>query len=310
MKSSCSFPFLLLPLEIRLEIYKFALPYSEYRADLQLSDSPISWHPGACPRLLLANKHIYRETSSTLYQDNHFALYIRHPREPRLVYNESRADEQSFVLISWAHHHWAHPRNSKISWLVLRKHQNLQDIRRWYISIPVLDDLLGVEVYMGRSTIAGLHGIKFWLDKCTNNGGCLAGGEKKRMAYVQKYKDPIDEVGRMLQCLPQIDLLSLGLCCYGLHDIAFRDYMLDELLRIRGVKQAKCFYLPGKNGDIMIKPGPLETYRQTLQSPRGSFAKETPNLPQGIEEMYRLLEAMRIRQTIEPPFYNEDLIRE
>ena len=304
-------PFLRLPVEVRLHIYNFALPHSEYHDQLQLLDCPISWHPGTCANILFVNKQVHRDSSEILYQKNYFALYIRHPRNARLVYNETRADPQSFVLISWAHHHWAHPRNPRISWSALQRHSNLQDVRNWYISIPELDDLIGVDAYMRRASIAGLYGINIWQDRCARERGCLADEEKNRMAYVQKYKDPVDEVGKMLQSLPRIDILSLGLG-YGTYGITCREYILSEILQRRGVKQAMCFYVNTRKGERVIDHyhSSLERYRQLLQGAHKSFKEESPRLPKGVKEMYWLLRAIRTMQALCPPTDPVDLIKE
>ncbi|KAL9100215.1 MAG: hypothetical protein Q9163_004380 [Psora crenata] len=307
--ASRNISFLEFPLEVRLEIYRLALPRSEYREDLQIPDCPITWSLGICAGLLFANKQVQRESSEVLYKESYFALYIKHPRNPRLTYNESRADSQSFILISWTHRHWAHPRNPRIPWPALQKHKNLQDIRKWYVSVPELDDLIGVDAYMRRASIAGLYGINIWVANRARNGGCLTDDEKERMAYLQKYKDPINEAGIMLRSLPRIDVLSLGLG-YGNHNVTCREYVLNEILLRRGVGQAKCFYTGTTKEGNGINHGLVEGYRQMLQSNQASANRERLHMPRETESMHHLLQAIRTRQVLEPPMDPVDLIRD
>lgn len=136
--------FLQLPTEVRLPIYRLLLPYSEYNSGREKSDSPVEWHHGACPGILFVNRQIHQEAAEILYRENTFAIYVKHPRQPRLPMNEGRADAESFMLVSWKGRSWSNPKNPKLSFSLLKKHSNLRDIRRLHISLPPLDDLLGV----------------------------------------------------------------------------------------------------------------------------------------------------------------------
>ena len=298
--ASCSSPFLNLPFELRVCIYRLTLPHSEYHNEKAHLDHPILWRPGTCAGILFTNKQIHSETSTILYRENFFAIYVRHPRNARLEYNESRADPEAFALISWEHRFWAHPRQTRIRLSTLQKHRNLHDIRKWYISVPDLSDLLGVDTYMRTTSTAAFHGVDFWITKCADNQGHLEGTDSERMAYVQMYKEPIDEVGRFLRSLPQLDHLSLGLG-HGKFDIRCREYVLDEILQSRSVKDVKCFYVPTRRERWAMNIKPLERYEQIIRAQHGSFAKEKPQLPGEIERMYWLLQAIYTREIVDPP---------
>ena len=121
------------------------LPFSVYLDDLETMDCPVRWRRGLCGNVLFVNKQIHREASGILYKENVFSLYIRHPMKARLPMNESRPDDDSFVLFSWTGRHWAHPKNSRSHLRNLSKHPNFPDICKLYVSAPELDGLIGVD---------------------------------------------------------------------------------------------------------------------------------------------------------------------
>lgn len=308
--SSQNFRFLALPTEIRMVIYRLVLPYSKYVEDLEFMDCPISWFKGTSPALLFGNRQTYREATEILYKENLFALYVRHPRAARLPMNESRADPESFVLISWRDRSWAHPRNSRLPLSVLRRHINRLDIRRLHVSLPPFDDLIGVDAFMRRSSYAGFHGISAWVRKCAKQGGCLDHQEEQRMAYVRKYKEPVDEIGDFIREMPRLDHLSISFQL-GDFDITHIEYLIGEILEKREVGVAKCFYVvtskrqlpPGERWDTPL----LRRFEQTLQSPMGTNIKgDVAHLPARLHDMYWLLRAMRTRQTHENMIRHND----
>ena len=134
------FHFSELPTEIRLQIYRLSLPHSTYKSDGEEEDCPVEWMPGCCPSILFTNHQIHHEAADVLYHENVFSMYIRHPRKPRLPMNESRADTDSFFLISWKGRSWSNPRNPRLPSSVLKNGL----VRRLHISLPPFDDLLGM----------------------------------------------------------------------------------------------------------------------------------------------------------------------
>jgi len=291
-----------LPVEVRLPIYRYVLPYSTYQEDREESDCPVVWFPGKCPGILFVNKQINREATEILYRENIFALYVRHPQAARLPMNESRPDSDSFVLISWSQSTWAHPRNPRIPFSVLRSHTNLENVRRLHISLPPFDDLIGVDVFMRKSSYAGFHGISAWLRKCATRDNQLDEQEKERLGYIQKYKIFLDEVGRMLQTLPRLDQLYLSFQT-GKFDVYCREYLLSEILLRRNVRLAKCFYagshLRGRSSRGDPNDLLLRTFEQILQSRSGEFAKAEQYLCKEMEAMYWLLQAIREKQLLD-----------
>jgi len=298
------FPFLQLATEIRLQIYKLVLPYSEYLIELEKSDCPVKWHPGKCTSIIFVNRQTHREATEILYRENTFAIYVRHPRTPRLPMNESRADPESFMLFSWEKKSRASPRNPKVPYAVLRHHQNFQDIRRFHVSLPPFDDLLGVDVYMQKSSYAAFNGINGWIRKCSKQAGCIDDQERERMRYIQQTKDPIDEIGRLLQYSPRIDELHLSLQARE-REISFATYMLQALITPRKVNKARCLYIPmyvGRRRDPWVWGNPDYTLARNLECllEEPTKGKEESHLSKDMEEMYFLLRSIRARQQLDP----------
>lgn len=301
-----TFPFLELPTEIRLVIYKLVLPYSEYDygCGREKSDCPVVWYPGKSPGILFVNRQISQEATELLYRENTFSVYVRHPREPRLPMNESRADPESFLLISWAKRAWSNPRNPRLPFSTLKDHSNLQNIRRIHVSLPPFDDLLGVDVYMQKSSYAAFHGINAWIRKHSETGGCVDQKDQDRLDYVRQIKEPIDEVAALLRTLPRIDQLHLSLQARE-REIGFAEYMVARLLTLRNVHSVRAFYVPryvGGREDPWVWGNPddrlLLLLRAKLEDP--AFTREESHLPTRMDEMVSILQAIRTRQQLDP----------
>ncbi|MCJ1450652.1 hypothetical protein MMC28_000985 [Mycoblastus sanguinarius] len=299
---SDSFPFIQLAAEIRLPIYKLVLPYSTYCSKLHEHDSPIKWHYGKCPGILFVNRQIHREAAELLYSQNIFAIYVRHPREPRLPMNESRADPESFMLISWANRTWSNPKNPRLPISLLRNHSNFENIRRLHVSLPHFDDLSGVDMFMKKTSYAAFHGINGWIRKCAKDDGRLDAQERERMEYIKQFKEPLDEIGKLLHILPRVDQLNLSLSA-GQFDISFIEYLLDGILQRRNVRNAACFYYR-PSGTINRREFGIRDYsllqrlNTVLQSPPGD--KRESHLQLDIEGMFWLLQSIRTRQQLDP----------
>ena len=296
--------FLTLAPEIRVLIYKLVLPYSTYYPEFETSDSPVRWHRGLCPSILFVNQQIYYEASYILYTENYFAVYLRHPRDARLPMNESRPDHDSFVLFSLIERSWAHPRNYRLSLSALQNRRNLNNLRKVYVSIPCFDDLIGVDAYLRRSSEAGFRGITHWLTTCASRGGHLSPEEIDRISYVYKYKAPIDEVGKMLQQIPCLDFLSIGVNRW-LYNITFMEFLLEEILQIRRVKRARCHYVPEAKMGTSLWIGVnrydplLRDFDKALESQSMNTASPAKHLSQETEDVWRLLQAIRKRQSLQ-----------
>jgi hypothetical protein len=298
------FPFLQLATEIRLQVYRLVLPYSEYLTELENSDCPVRWHPGTCPSIISVSRQIHREATEILYRENTFAIYVRHPRIPRLPMNESRADPESFMLFSWKNKSWASPKNPKLQYAVLQHHRNFQDIRKFYVSLPPLDDLLGVDMYMQKSSYAAFHGIGGWIRKCSKQAGCIDDQESERISYIQQIKQPINEIGELLQKSPRIDELHLSLQARE-REISFASYMLQALITPRKVGKARCLYIPKyvmSRLDPWVWGNPDYTLARNLERllEEPQEDKEESHLSKDMDEMYFVLQSIRARQQLEP----------
>lgn len=299
------FPFMQLATEIRLPVYRLLLPYSEYHTESETLDCPIRWRPGICPGILFVNRQIHREATEILYRENTFAIYVRHPRQPRLPMNESRADPESFMLISWESKFWANPRNPRVPYSVLLHHQNFQDIRKIHVSLPPFGDLLGVDMYMQSSSYAAFNGITRWIRKCSKQDGCIDDQERERMEYIQQIKGPIDEIGKLLHRSPTIDELYLSLQA-GRREISFVSYMLEGIITLRKVGKVLCFYSLERNRADSQDPWAWQTphflrarnLERLLEEPPDE--KEESHLSKDMDDMYWLLQAIRARQQLDP----------
>ena len=301
------FSFLQLAPEIRLQIYRLALPHSVYHdsSDFEKRDCPVEWHHGTCSSIIYISRQINREATEVLFRENTFAIYVKHPRQPRLPMNEGRADPDSFMLISWANRHWSNPKNPKMPLSMLQAHPNFRDIRRLHISLPPYsEDLAGIDMYMKKTSYAAFNGINAWVRKCLKADCLLDAKEIERMEYVKTIKEPIDEVGKSLQQLPRLDQLWLSLQPQPRY-ITFTEYLLQGILKTRGVVTARCFYVAQNWGfDVAEQWESHEDecryFASLLQSVAGTNAREETHLPPDLDEMYFLLDSIRKQQERNP----------
>ena len=316
--------FLQLPTEIRLSIYRLLLPYSEYHLEERKSASPVRWYPGEChtPSILLVNRQIHQEAAEILYRDNFFAIYVKHPQEPRLLTNVRRADPESFMFISWAKspklgkprtnsaYAWAHPQNPRVPCSDLESHQHFHLIRKFHVSLPSFDGLAAVDIFMKGTLFAAVHGVKAWTKRCAANGGYLNFEEKTRMSIVQQFKDPINKLGRMLHASDQIDQLCISVEASSFHitHITFPDYLLEELLKVDVVGSVACdsarpsklplssFPVPEYwNMDLDVSE--LKRWAELLKS-TPKKPREVSHLPSEADNMYQLLRAIQTHQQL------------
>ena len=297
------FPFLQLPTEIRLSIYKLVLPYSEYGVDVQPTFcNPVTWTPGNAS-ILFVNRQVYQEAVEILYRDNFFAIYVRHPRQPRLPFYDSQADAESFVLISWSGRSPENPKNPRLLYSLLMQHSNLRNIRHVHISLPSFDDLLGVDVYMQKTSYAAFSGIKAWVDRCSKAGGRIDEKDRERMDYVQQIKGPIDEVGLLLRTLPRIDELYISLYMRQ-RQVAFAEYMLRQLFALQNVNNVSAYYASGYGTDTdpiflaRSNDGLLEVAKTKVEDV--ADYKEQSHLPSDMDDMFWLLQSIRAKQQRDP----------
>ena len=293
------FSFLALPPEIRLPIYRLALPHSVYHDDSDFArrDCPIEWHHGTCSNIIHVNRQICREATEVLFRENAFAIYIKHPRQPRLPMNEGRADPDSFMLISWANRHWSNPKNPMMPLTMLQAHPNFRDIRRLHISLPPYsEDLAGIDMYMKKTSYAAFNGINAWVRKCLKADCLLDAQEIERMEYVKTIKEPIDEVGRLLQQQPRLDQLWLSLQPQFKYT-TFTEYLLQGILEIRDVGTARCFYVAEQWESHLDE---CRYFTSLLQSAAGTNIREESHLPPDLDEMYFLLDSIRKKQERDP----------
>ena len=305
------FPFLQLATETRLPIYRLLLPYSEYDVEEQKNDSPVRWYPGKyrCPSILFVNRQIHREAVEILYRENFFAIYVRHPRDPRLPMNESRADPESFMFVSWAksskrkmNRAWAHPQNPRMPCSILARHQSFHHIRKVHISLPSFDGLSGVDMFMKKTSFAAFHGIAAWVEHRAKKGGYLDVSEQERMTIVEQFKDPIDELGRLLQTSERIDQLCVSVQGQNFH-ITFLEYLFEELWKVGEVGRAACYFAPSFiHHRTRILWGALDFSQlrrwEYLLQMKPKSRGEQSCLPPEMDDMYRLLQAIRTYQQL------------
>ena len=301
------FPFLQLATETRLQIYRLLLPYSKYNVEEEKIDSPVRWYLGEydCPGILFVNYQIHREAAEILYHENFFALYIKHAHAPRLPMNESRADSESFMFVSWAkspkmvktrtNRTWAHPQNPRIPLSLLGSHQHFHHIRKFHVSLPPFDGLAGVDMFMKKTSFAAFHGVQNWVE---NRAGNLDVAEQDRMSIVQQFKDPIDELGKLLQILERIEQLCISVQA-SKFQITFSEYLVEELLKVSPVGRATCFFAPSMTTVWdTVDCFQLKRWEDLLRLPPRKSMKKS-QLPLETDDMYRLLQAIRTYQQLE-----------
>ena len=94
---------------------------------------------------------------------------------------------------------------------------------------------------MKLTSFAAHNGIKAWTDSCAKQGGSLLVAETEWMSIVQQFKDPLDELGRLLHSLGRIDQLCISFQASNFR-ISFIEYLLEELLKLDEVRGATCFF--------------------------------------------------------------------
>lgn len=239
--------------------------------------------------------------------------------------NESRADSQSFMLVSWAkspgnranrlqeNRAWAHPLNPKLPYPLLANHQSFHHVRNLYVNLPPLDDLLGVDMFMKKQSYAFFNGISAWIRKCSHGGYCLDNQESERMKIVQQFKDPIDEIGKLLQSLGRIDRLHLVFQVEAASGISFVEYLLNEILKVRNVGLAEvsfapCLLLANCRNLWGSFDHPLfQRWQDLLQGIPDE--REEVQFPSEMDGMYRLLQAIQMHQELDPSSMPEWLPR-
>lgn len=328
-----SFHLLLLPLEVRRLIYRYALPHSIDKGSFEAEGVPIDpelygstrtnysyptitidpcavrWFKGIAPSILFASRQVHEEACEILYQENTFPIYAKHPRQPRLPMNDNRADDDSFVHISWSHRSWFHPRNPKIPLVVLRNHSHLSQIRKLHVDLPEMCDLLAADMYMRSTSYASHYGLCAWVEKLGTNGGSLSDADRERLNYVKRIKAPIDEIAQILRTLPRIDHLSIFFKSEK-YEVAFIEYVTSSLLGLRGIKRAHCVYnwstgraqlrdsFPVELREYMMAPRMhrLERDLESLLAPKSD--PQAMGLSVEANQMLMLLEAVRDRMLL------------
>ena len=306
-------PFLSLPLEIRIPIYRDCLPYSKLdcrkdestRVITPAEEGLIRWYNGVCPSILFANRQTHAEACEILYHENTFTIYVRHPRHARLPMNESRADEDSFVHISWKHRNWAHPRNHKIPLAIVRSHSHFSHICRVQINLPDINQLLAADMYMRTVSYASHHGLSAWVDKLRASNGQPSEEEQERMDYIDMIKRPVDEVAEVLQALPRINELVLLLTAES-YEVTFVEFVLSGLLQLCGVQHVQILYkeqesLRPPSGEraklrtSMMEPRLRDLEKQMESGPSTQAAESVDGISPEALEMLQMLRSMRRR---------------
>ena len=108
------------------------------------------------------------------------------------------------------------------------------------MSLPPFDGLAGVDMFMKKTSFAAFNGINAWAE---SRAGNLDVAEQDRMSIVQQFKDPIDELGKLLQSLERIEQLCISVQA-SKFPITFSEYLVEELLKVSPVGRASCFFAP------------------------------------------------------------------
>lgn len=93
---------------------------------------------------------------------------------------------------------------------------------------------------LSKTSFAAVKGVDAWIEKCARKGGYLDFDEQERLSIVQTLKDPIDELGQLLQTLGRIDQLSISVQQLSYH-LTFSEYLVEELLKLGPVGRTACF---------------------------------------------------------------------
>ena len=98
-------------------------------------------------------------------------------------------------------------------------------------------------MFMKKTSFTAFNGVNAWIEKCVRKGGCLDLAEKERMSIVQQFKDPIDEVARLLQTLERIDRLCVRLQGQNC-PITFFEDLFEDLFEVGEVGGTACHFHP------------------------------------------------------------------
>lgn len=149
-------------------------------------------------------------------------------------------------------------------------------------------------MFMKKTSFAACNGINSWIEKCAREGGCLDVAEKERMSIVQQFKDPIDELGRLLQTSERIDQLYVSIQAQK-YPITFFEYLFEELFEIGSVGGVAYCFAPR----LSLEYAQLRRWEELLQTKR-SRRREESHLSSETDCMYRLLQAIRTYQQLDP----------
>ena len=122
------------------------------------------------------------------------------------------------------------------------------------------------------------------------------------MKYVYQYKNPFDEVAEKLQMLPRLQLLFLGINREN-YDIQFLEFLLEQILKIPGIKHIRCFHVPKPqpNRDGSLQDPLLLHLQQRLHSRLEQHMEHGRYEEMEMSGMSRLLQAMKFRQSLQTP---------
>ena len=161
---------------------------------------------------------------------------------------------------------------------------------------------------MKKTSFAAFYGINAWVEKCLNDDSSPEHEELERMRYISSTKEPIDEVGQLLQTLPRIDQLRLSFQARDFN-ISFAEFLLDGILtKIRNAKNVRCFYVPVYRHHVQ-GPGSyggstdeslLQRCVMLLSSAKGTYSRKPSYLPSAMEDMFWLLQAIQSKQQRDP----------
>ena len=259
------FPFLQLPSELRLQIYRLVLPYSESYEDWAPS---VDWSSGICPNILYTSRKLYHEATEVLYSENAFMISIEnadlHKRFPSCSQYRRRKGTTLQVLVNYRFFN----RSDEVSKfqperyrLDLNRHTKIRLVRKLFIDLPDLD-----LVFMG-------YARPLQLDDCDAvvQIGCEI--------HVRPWKGALDAIGKKFQQSPRLDKVRLLFGVDQFHQ-KLRCHALQEILKIRDVGDAKCFRYQdwssedesdsadsGYGARRSLEYKQLQTYERLLESP-------------------------------------------
>lgn len=108
---SDTFPLMRLPAEIRLRIYQYCLPSSQYYECWKYEPfSYVLWERGVCSNLIYTSRQIHKEGMDVFYGQNRFRVpsqrfkdYGRYDITPRIIYDQGNRVEHKTSLIQCRH---------------------------------------------------------------------------------------------------------------------------------------------------------------------------------------------------------------